>query len=295
VREEKIQEGVLRCLELKQYLEKNNLPLMVSLSEDATRIINRVQYDSATNQLVGFALPFDKNGMPSTGKFPARSAFEIEQTFLMNSDSVSNLVNIIVAQPLALGIPSFCLLMFGSNNKYSALDVAKRWRLIKQELDKVGIHVLAIGSDSDPKYNAAMKFLSELGKPSTIFPDVSYFQCKMFDDTICIQDTEHISTKLRNALLNEKLDLTIGDYQITIKHLKWLIKNESKAKHNLTPSTINPTDKQNFDSVMRMCDPRVVNLLSEKVSEGRGTILYLTVIRNIIDSFNSTYATRKNL
>lgn len=54
-------EGVLHCDELKLYLEERDLGFIVSLSEDATRIQNRIQYDSKNNQLVGFVLPIDKN------------------------------------------------------------------------------------------------------------------------------------------------------------------------------------------------------------------------------------------
>lgn len=177
-RESNIREGVLRCQELRDYLDKNDLPLVVSLSEDATRIINRIQYDSSTNQLIGFTLPVNKCGMPSCDAFMARSAFEIEQNFLLNSDNVSSFVNVIMAQPLRQGYSPFCLLMFGSNNKYSAMDVVKRWLFIKHELNKVGIEVLVVSSDSDSKYNAAMRFLSKLGTPSTRLEGANWFVCK---------------------------------------------------------------------------------------------------------------------
>lgn len=78
-------EGVLRCEELKKYLVDNNLPLFVWLSEDATRINGRIQYDSNTNQLIGFVLPFDSNGMPISSVYMARSASEIEKHFLNDS------------------------------------------------------------------------------------------------------------------------------------------------------------------------------------------------------------------
>lgn len=213
VKNSHLEEGVLRCLELRNYLEMNNLQFIVSLSEDATRHINRVQYDSATNQLIGFCLPINNCGMPTSGVFLARSASEIEQHFLLNSDNISSFVNVVMAQPLAVGYPPFCLLLFGSNNKYNTMDVVKRWTHIKHELNKVGIEVLAISSDSDPRYNAAMRCLSKLAVPTTIFADTQFFQCQMFNGTAFIQDTEHIGTKFRNALLktNKNLDLKIGD------------------------------------------------------------------------------------
>lgn len=61
-----VNEGVLRCNELLLYLKEQNAPLVVGLSEDATRIEGRIQFDPKTNQLVGFVLPIiSKNGMPS--------------------------------------------------------------------------------------------------------------------------------------------------------------------------------------------------------------------------------------
>lgn len=84
-----VTEGVLRCEELKTYLTDNNLPLYVWLSEDATRINGRIQYDSNTNQLIGFVLPFDSNGMPISSTYMARSATEIEKHFLNKSTIAS--------------------------------------------------------------------------------------------------------------------------------------------------------------------------------------------------------------
>lgn len=61
----RVNEGILRCNELRLFLEHRNWPKVVSLSEDATRIIGRVQYDRKTNQVIGFVQPIAKeNGMP---------------------------------------------------------------------------------------------------------------------------------------------------------------------------------------------------------------------------------------
>ena len=49
-----IAEGECRVVKLKKYLISKNLPLLVWLSEDATKITGNVQYDSKTNRFVGF-------------------------------------------------------------------------------------------------------------------------------------------------------------------------------------------------------------------------------------------------
>lgn len=80
-------EGVLRCEELVIYLKERDLPMVVVLSEDATRIIGRPQYDSSTNQIVGFALPLNKsNGMPIAYSFPVRNFIEIHEHFTGNNN-----------------------------------------------------------------------------------------------------------------------------------------------------------------------------------------------------------------
>lgn len=70
-------EGVLRVDELLQYLKQRNLPLVVFISEDGTRTIGKVNYDSTSNKLVGFSLPLNENGMPITNSFTSRKSSHI--------------------------------------------------------------------------------------------------------------------------------------------------------------------------------------------------------------------------
>jgi len=57
-------ESACRVTDFKQFLQVRNLTSFIWLSEDATRITSRIQYDSSTNQLIGFVLLFDDQGMP---------------------------------------------------------------------------------------------------------------------------------------------------------------------------------------------------------------------------------------
>lgn len=75
-----ISEGELRSVQLKTYLDQFQIK-HIWLSEDATRIINRVQYNSLNNELIGFVLPLNDNGMPIKSVYKARSAREIEDHF----------------------------------------------------------------------------------------------------------------------------------------------------------------------------------------------------------------------
>lgn len=64
-----------------------------------------------------------------------------------------------------------------------------------------------------------------------------------------------------------------------------MLENVSKDKHLLTTSTLNPRDRQNFSSVLKICDDRVRNLLSKNVKDSEATVMYLEMMKNIIESY----------
>lgn len=130
-------EAILRSYELNIFLEERELEKVISLSEDATRIVGRLQYDSKSNQITGFVLPLHKtNGLPVPFSFPARDVSEIMQYF-DEEHPISSNVNVIMAQSIGKKTsPAFCLLIFGSDNKYTYKDVCNRWEFIVHELKK---------------------------------------------------------------------------------------------------------------------------------------------------------------
>ena len=48
---------------LKKYLDENNMPLVVSIAEDATAIVPKREYCSRSNRVVGCSLPLGNNGI----------------------------------------------------------------------------------------------------------------------------------------------------------------------------------------------------------------------------------------
>lgn len=290
----RVTEGILRTKELHLFLKDRNLDPIVSLSEDATRIVGRIQYSTSTNQIIGFVLPLSRvNGLPIPFSFPARSEHEIMKHF-QGKNVVSSFVNVIMAQPIGeTKIPAFCLLIFGSDSRYSAHDVSKRWQFVINDLNAAGITVLTFSSDSDPKYNAAMRILVPFWKSPSCSEKKENFCCDdIFENrsmkTTCVQDTTHIATKLRNLFLKTMYNarkLPFGKYFIKHSHLQELIEKFTKDKHNLAPSVLNPLDKQNFDSVLRMTEENVINLLVSNIVGSQATVMFLRITRNIIDSY----------
>lgn len=78
-------EGEMLVAQVKKYLEERNLPMVVWVSEDATRITGRLQYDPGSNQIVGLVLPLDENGIPKKYSFLASSAGAIENHVINNT------------------------------------------------------------------------------------------------------------------------------------------------------------------------------------------------------------------
>lgn len=183
-----IVEGMLRADELLKYLNDQNLPKMVLLSEDATKIEDRIQYDSKSNTLVGFVLPLDStNGMPKISVGNATSAAAFNECFYdaktYKEKKRATYVNIVMAKPITKCIPAFCILLYGSDGAYSADDVCNRWNFIIDELKKRNIGVVTIASDSDPKFNSIMRKALNLGQ---IFENPSPFP-KWFNAKIDIE------------------------------------------------------------------------------------------------------------
>lgn len=67
--------------------------------------------------------------------------------------------------------------------------------------------------------------------------------------------------------------------------METLIKILPKNEHRLCKSTIMVADRQNFDSVLRICDDNVINLLTAHVKGSEGTVFYLRIISMVLKSF----------
>ena len=72
-------EGEFRFDDLLAHLNSFNAPKIVSLSEDATRIIGRIEYDCDSDKLVGFVLPCNDKGIPLCNFFMATTFESIEE------------------------------------------------------------------------------------------------------------------------------------------------------------------------------------------------------------------------
>lgn len=131
-----LDEGSFRFNELLIHIKDHKASNAISIGEDATRVISRIDYDTETDRCVGFVLPIDDNGLPLVDSFLAVSYVAIEDMF--KTASKAKYAYVYMAQTLCLGAPSFCLACMGSDNKFTAQHVMLRWKYIYEECRKSG-------------------------------------------------------------------------------------------------------------------------------------------------------------
>lgn len=102
---------------------------------------------------------------------------------------------------------------------------------------------------------------------------------------VCVQDTIHIGTKMRNRLLNSSIVLRMGDRIATPLHLKVLINTVPKEVHGLVNTDIYCEDRQNYRSLEKIMHPRVLQALEENVADSEGTVMYLRLCKHITSSY----------
>ncbi|KAE8749159.1 hypothetical protein FOCC_FOCC004066 [Frankliniella occidentalis] len=278
---EPIKEGHFRALALRNFLDQRNLPLTVWLSEDGTRVNGRIQYDSKSNQIKGFVLPLNEDGLPITGSFPATSASLIKSYY--DDGRVSSNAYLVVAQPLTPNAPSFCLALFGTDNKFSAKDVYRRWSWTSHCLKEVGVTIAGVSGDGDTKVLSAMYARSFSVSPPSKW---AWFNSTLKHEEVMIQDTIHLLIKLRGKLTKPSVIIPMGSRCVASRgHIAELIQKVSKDQHQLTLDAIAVKDKMNFRSAQKLCDESVSTLLKLHIPGSEGTATYLDMMRELTTAF----------
>lgn len=274
-----ITEGLLRIGDLKEFISTRRYPSRVWISEDATSISNRVEYDPKSNQVVGHILPRNQNGMLKCLSFEAKSAKAIGEIFENNKKS--SLLNVYMAQPNDKHASPFCLMAYGTDGSSNFEEVLKRWSTISQSVEQNGIEVLGISSDGDLKLMKAMRIKMELPTAEVDIHHKYYikgFKAKILPKLVCVQDTPHTGNKLRVKLCDTTDVHAMGNFSAVAGDLHLLVERETKDYHHLQELDLTGKDKMSFGATMRVCHPRIWKLLKEHVPGSDGTQIYLKVI-----------------
>lgn len=139
----------------------------------------------------------------------------------------------------------------------------------------MGIEIVAIASDGDQRLLTSMKHNAQL---KSLFEPV---------EIAYIQDTIHLGGKLRNRMNKPSIILPMGNKQVSVTHLKLLIRNVPKDVHGLVSKDICPDDKMNYRSLEKVMEPRVLSALSVNVIDSEATAMYIKLMGNITSSFRN--------
>ena len=289
-------------------------------SEDMTGVIRKVEYDSSSNSFVGFATPII-DGVPMAQSYQADTFDELKDIF--QSTEIASLLNVHMFQSVPMldsvtHAPKPCLLSaYGVNNKSNAMDILRRWiYMLKNCLDN-GVRIIGFSTgifigiivnerffhsqiDADGKYMSAMRLVSGFFAPLSpliLENDEHAFEIDLPEDWtwfflgkkqlfLFSQDPVHLVTKWRNRLLSSKAELHFGKYRITKGHIETLINDESLTKldHGLTNSDINPKDRQNYRSCIKLISDDVIHLLAD-AGDSQGTVIYLKLLQMIVKAY----------
>ncbi|CAF1355414.1 unnamed protein product [Rotaria magnacalcarata] len=213
----KISEAEFRFDQLQKHFDDHNLQYAFG-SEDATSIIKKIKYDSITNTFNGFPTPLDR-GVPIKEYYRTDSFDKLKVWF--DSNDKASLLNVHMIQPVPSTnqsiIPSpFLLSAYGTDNTATANEILQRWWYIFNQCLQRNIRIIGFSTDAT-----------------------------------------HLVTKWRNRLLSSAAEVRLGNQFISTNHLYDIIHNETYTKldHGLTKSDINPEDRQNFSSCLKLTSP----------------------------------------
>jgi len=230
---------------------------------------------------------------------------ELEQWF--QDFDRSTLINVNLIEPLLTNTNSlvhsrpYIVSAYGTNNKYSAVDVLRKWTYLYNALKKRNINIVGFSSDCDSRYLKAMQLsLGFFARAPNVDLLTGYdkllninipkhwkfFFMRPTQLFLCMQDGIHLVTKIRNRLLSDTATLFINDERIDINHLLQIIENHPKIEHNLVKSDIFPHDRQNYSSCLKITSDDVLTLLKQR--DNKATYIYLYLLKLIILTYVKT-------
>ncbi|CAF1928949.1 unnamed protein product [Rotaria magnacalcarata] len=296
-----ITEGRFRIMALKQYTDSLNAKFGFC-SEDCTGVIKKIKYDVTTNSFVGFVTKFS-NGIPIPEYYKTDSYEQLKAWF--TNIKKSNLLNIFMFQPLPppghSNTPSpFLMNAFGADGTGSAMEILYRWVHVFEYSLENQIRIIGFSTDGDNKYMRATRLMAGFFASLSKFlpyehPDVfqiklkygwPWFYLRKQQLFLFFQDPTHLVTKWRNRLLSRTADLHIGDEIISMDHIRSIVKNSkyTKLDHGLTRSDLNPKDRQNYRSCVKLTSEDLSRILIED-ENCLGTHVYLQVLKMIIKAY----------
>ena len=133
-------------------------------SEDTTDVIPKIEYDSSTNSFIGLTTRII-DGIPSKQFYKADKFDDLRSIY--DSSEMAPLLNVHMFQSIstedtATKIPKpYLLSAYGINNKFTTLDILRRWIYIFEQCLDQGVRIIGFST----------------GKFYTLFATADMFLC----------------------------------------------------------------------------------------------------------------------
>ena len=253
-------------------------------SEDGTALRPTLSYDAENNTFVG--LVYDaKTGNPSADTPLAKLDRMIEERGL---SSTAYVIMLTAVDGKGGSMPIAC---FGTDNRFTAVDVQRIWKLIKNILARKGWKLWARSSDGDAKLVRAMKNNGSTTRPPDFpFALGSFFVFYPVDGVVSLQDPVHGVIKLRNRFTNDKAWFIMGQSNAALYLVKELLHDthpysQMKTDGRLKSTDVDVKDKMDFPSAVRLTRPAVIKAVLDSHQVGSTqTAIFLECMGNIIDA-----------
>lgn len=260
----------------------------VIISEDATRISNRVEYDSDSNQLFGLQPELDMiTGLTKQNFFKISTPSNFLS--MLTEYRSAPYLQVVTAKPMTIGSPARIIAVFPTDNRYTTQIVISRWNEFKKLFKKHDINI-RMSSDADPRLLGAMKKMSSFGKTYNIRGLCMPLLCDIDSDVKSLSDPFHLLNNFKNRMYDLTGKLKVGKFYVSMNFLKIMVNNPNVSKNdhllsNQDIGTFDTTkDKMNTTSTRKICEPQVIELL-KVVPGSEGTVAYLQIMRAIYDAF----------
>lgn len=104
---------------------------------------------------------------------------------------------------------------------------------------------------------------------------------------ISVKDTVHTINNFKTNVFEPSKIFPLENYRISNGHLKKIFIKLKIDKHSLKLKYTNVADKINFDSSLRLCYPKLIDLLKKHVAGSCGTQIYLKIMNYVAMSILS--------
>ncbi|CAF4165786.1 unnamed protein product [Rotaria magnacalcarata] len=192
---------------------------------------------------------------------------------------------------------AFLLSAYGVVNTYTSIEILRRWLFIFNNSLQKKIRIIGFSTDGDSKYLRAMRLVSGFFGSLPHFKFIEHQEAFDLNNMaqwpwfflrkkqlfLFFQDATHLVTKWRNRLLSSTAQLIVGQQFITIQHVADIIENSNYTKldHGLNRSDLNPKDRQNYNSCVKLASDNVLSILLDG-ADTYGTYVYLRLLQMII-------------